>query len=40
MKRNNKLAKARFVIVLMALAVLCVSAVAQENTAEDWLKRG
>ena len=40
MKRNNKLAKARFVIVLMALAVLCVSAVAQENTAGYWLKRG
>ena len=40
MKRNNKLGKARFVIVLMALAVLFVSAVAQENTAEGWFKKG
>ncbi|NTV27920.1 MAG: tetratricopeptide repeat protein, partial [Methanothrix sp.] len=40
MKRNNKLAKAGLVIVLMALAVLCVSAVAQENTAEGWFKKG
>jgi tetratricopeptide (TPR) repeat protein len=32
--------KAGFVVVLMALAVLCVSAVAQENTAEGWFKKG
>jgi len=38
MKRNNKLAKTGSVIVLMA--VLCVSAVASENTAEDWFKTG
>lgn len=37
MKGNNKLAKAGFVIVLMALAVLCVSAVAQENTTDYWV---
>jgi tetratricopeptide (TPR) repeat protein len=40
MKRDNMLAKAGFVTVLMALAVLCVSVVAQENTAEDSFKKG
>ena len=39
MKRNNKLAKAGFVIVLMALAMLCVSAVAQENTTDYWVTK-
>lgn len=41
MKRNNKLAKAGFVIVLMALDVLCVSALAEENTTDyAWAGRG
>ncbi|MFA7375598.1 MAG: tetratricopeptide repeat protein, partial [Methanothrix soehngenii] len=32
--------KARFVIALLAVATLCASAIAQENTAEDWYKKG
>jgi tetratricopeptide (TPR) repeat protein len=32
--------KARFVIALLALATLCVCAIAQENTAEDWYEKG
>ena len=38
-KRNNKLAKARFAIVLIALAALCTIALAQENTTEYWMKK-
>lgn len=40
MKGNDKLGKARFVIVLMTLAMLCVSAVAQEKTAGYWINKG
>lgn len=32
--------KSRFATALLALAMLCVCAVAQENTAEDWYKKG
>ena len=32
--------KAGFAIALLAIAMLCVSAVAQEMTAEDWSKKG
>jgi len=32
--------KARFIIALLAVATLCASAIAQENTAEDWYKKG
>ena len=32
--------KARFAIALLAVAMLCVSALAQEDTANGWLKRG
>ena len=32
--------KARFAIALLAIAMLCAVAVAQENTAEDWFKKG
>lgn len=31
---------ARFAIVLMALATLCLPAVAQESTAQDWYQKG
>ena len=31
---------ARFVLAMIALSVLCVSALAQEKTAEDWFKNG
>ncbi len=39
-KRNIKLAKARIAIVLMVMAALCFTAMAQENTAERWYQRG
>lgn len=32
--------KVRFVIALLAVATLCASAMAQENIAEDWYKKG
>jgi len=32
--------KARFALVMIALAVLCVSALAQENTANYWITKG
>ena len=32
--------KARFAIALLAIAMLCASAMAQENTADDWYKKG
>jgi tetratricopeptide (TPR) repeat protein len=32
--------KARFVIALLVVAAFCASAIAQENTADDWLKKG
>ena len=32
--------KAGFAIALLAIAMLCVCAVAQENTAESWYKTG
>jgi len=32
--------KFRFAIALLGLAMLCASAVAQEESAEDWSKRG
>jgi tetratricopeptide (TPR) repeat protein len=32
--------KTRFVIALLALAMLCICGIAQENTAEDWYKKG
>ena len=32
--------KARFVITLLAIAVLCASAMAQENTSSYWLNKG
>ena len=32
--------KARFALVMIALAVLCVSALAQENTVGSWIKEG
>jgi len=32
--------KTGFVIALLAIATLCASAMAQENTAEDWYKKG
>jgi tetratricopeptide (TPR) repeat protein len=31
---------ARFALAMIALSVLCVSAMAQENTAEDWFNKG
>jgi hypothetical protein len=31
--------KARFTVALLAIAMLCVSAMAQENTVNGWLKR-
>lgn len=41
---GNKLPKfagrARFALAMIALAMLCVSALAQENTANDWYKKG
>lgn len=41
---GNKLPKfagrARFALAMIALVILCVSAVAQENTAEVWYKKG
>jgi len=39
-KRNNKLAKAGLAIALIAMAALSFTAMAQENTAEDWFKKG
>ena len=38
--RNNKSAKAGFAVVLMTLAALCFTALAQENTAESWYQKG
>lgn len=42
--QDNKLLKpimkAKFFLILMALAALCISAAAQENTAEGWFKKG
>lgn len=38
--RNNKSAKAGFAVVLMTLASLCFTALAQENTAESWYQKG
>ena len=32
--------KAVFAIALLAIAMLCASAMAQENTADDWYKKG
>lgn len=32
--------RAKFALVLIALATLCSSVMAQENTAEDWSKKG
>ena len=32
--------RARFALVMIALVILCVSAEAQENTAEVWYKKG
>jgi len=32
--------KVRFVIALLAVATFCASALAQENAAEDWYKKG
>jgi tetratricopeptide (TPR) repeat protein len=32
--------KTGFIVALLAIAMLCVSAVAQEMTAEDWSKKG
>lgn len=32
--------KARFAIAMLAIAMLCASALAQENASNDWLKRG
>ena len=32
--------KAGFAIALLAISMLCVSAMAQENTANDWYKKG
>ena len=32
--------KAEFTVALLAVAMLCTSAVAQENTAEDWFNKG
>ncbi|HPC90605.1 MAG TPA: tetratricopeptide repeat protein, partial [Methanothrix sp.] len=32
--------KAEFTVALLAAAMLCVSAMAQENTAEDWFSKG
>ena len=32
--------RARFALVMIALVILCVSAVAQEMIAEDWYKKG
>lgn len=41
---DNKLPKlvvrSRFAIAILSLAVLCTSAMAQNNTAEDWYKKG
>lgn len=33
-------ARAKFVLALIALTTFCASALAQENTAEDWFNRG
>lgn len=32
--------KARFVVAMLAIAIFCVSALAQENTADGWMKKG
>lgn len=32
--------KARFAIALLAMAMLCVTALAQENIADYWIKIG
>ena len=32
--------KTGFVVALLAIAMLCASAMAQEMTAEDWSKKG
>ncbi|MFZ2472365.1 MAG: hypothetical protein WAW52_10545 [Methanothrix sp.] len=32
--------KARFAVALLAIAMLCACALAQEETAEDWSKKG
>lgn len=43
-RQDNKLLKSiievKFFLTFMALAALCISAAAQENTAEGWYKRG
>ncbi len=39
-KLSRLYTRAKFALVLIALATLCSSAVAQENTAEDWNKKG
>lgn len=36
---NNKLAKARFAIVLTTLAALCACVKAQESTSDYWMKK-
>lgn len=39
-KLSKLYVRAKFVLVLIALATLWASALAQENTAEDWYKKG
>jgi len=43
-RQDNKLLKsiirAKFFLIMMALAALCISVAAQEKTAEDWFNKG
>jgi len=38
-KLSRLYTKAKFVLVLIVMAALCASTLAQENTAEGWIKR-
>jgi len=39
-KQFNLWTRARLALILIALAVMCASAMAQENTADGWYKKG
>jgi len=39
-KLSRLYTKAKFVLVLIVMAALCASTLAQENTAEGWIKKG
>jgi len=39
-KLSKAIVGAKLALALLALAMLCISAIAQENTAEGWYKKG